>query len=258
MPRMLGKLAAVQHPNAVLLAAYLPEKHLPVPEKVDNYSAITDWGMMRNDTLSDCTIAGAGHMVQAWTKLACGKEVVISDEEIVAAYSSITGYDPSQGSGENNPTDQGAVEVDVLDHWRKEGIGGHKIYAHAVVETESEYQVKLATWLFGAVYAGVELPLSAQDQKLWTVVPGHDSKPGSWGGHAIPLLGYDEHRPTCITWGAPLQMTWSWWRKYADEAHACLSLDWIDQASQAAPNHLKWDELATDLQKRFHQEKTNG
>lgn len=244
--RALGKRAAAHHPDAILLSTYLPETEEPLPAKVDNYSAVLDWGMMANDRVGDCTCASAGHFVQAWTKLSCDKEVVLSDVQVLAAYSAITGYDPKKPD-----TDQGAVEMDVLDHWRKKGIGGHKIEAHAIVETSSEYQVKLAIYLFGGIYAGVELPVSAQTQKVWTVVPGPHSAPGSWGGHAVPVLGYDAHRATCITWGAPLKMTWGWWKKYADEAHAVLSQDWIDQASKVAPNHLDWQRLSDDLAKRF-------
>ena len=242
MNRCLGKLPAVHRPGALMLAKYLPAKPIAVPDSVDNYSAVRDWGMMLNDQLGDCAIAAPGHMVQAWSKLSCDREIVIPDAEIEAAYSAITGYVPGDES-----TDQGSVEADVLDYWKSVGIGGHRIEAHAVVEPDSQYQVKLAIYLFGALYTGVQLPLSAQDQTIWTVVPGRDSEPGSWGGHAVPLLGYDAHKTTCITWGATQDMTWSWWTKYADEAHACLSADWVDQASKIAPNHLKWDDLKADL-----------
>jgi hypothetical protein len=47
-------------------------------------------------------------------------------------------------------------------------------------------------------------------------------------------------------------MTWGFWRKYADEAHAVLSHDWIDKASKLAPNHLDWKRLSDDLAKSFH------
>jgi hypothetical protein len=107
--------------------------------------------------------------------------------------------------------------------------------------------MKLAMYLFGSVYTGVALPLSAQGQEIWSVVHGPTSEAGSWGGHAVPLMGYDAHTATCITWGAPLKMTWSWQKKYMDEAYAVLSMDWIDQASQMAPNHLDWDKLKADL-----------
>lgn len=243
---MLGKRPAVYRPGTLMLAAYLPREHVPVPQTVDNYSAVSDWGMMANDRLGDCAIAAPGHMIQAWTKLSCDRETVVPDEEIVAAYSAITGYNPADPS-----TDQGSVEADVLSYWKDTGIGGHRIDAYARVETSSEYQVRLATYLFGGVYSGLALPETAQEQKVWASVHGAGDAPGSWGGHAVPILGYDAHRATCITWGAPLDMTWSFWRRYADEAYACLSRDWIDEASKMAPNHLDWAKLSADLEKHF-------
>lgn len=251
--RMLGKLPAVYRPGTLMLAAYLPEKRMPIPETVDNHSAVADWNLMLNDRIGDCTCAAAGHMVQAWTKLACGNETVIPDADILAAYQAVSGYNPATGANDN-----GAVEADVLSYWRETGIAGHKIEAYARVETHSEYQVKLAAYLFGGVYTGLALPETAQDQKVWTSVHGAGDEAGSWGGHAVPILGYSAHRATCITWGAPLDMTWSFWRRYADEAYACLSADWVDEASKMAPNHLLWDELKADLEKRFHVVRDEG
>lgn len=245
MNRCLGKLPAVHRPGALMLAAYLPERRMPIPEAVNNSSAVRDWGMMLNDQLGDCTCAAAGHMIQAWTAR-CGSEIILPDSDILKAYEAVGHYRPGHQS-----TDNGAIEADVLDHWTREGIGGHKLAAHAVIETSSEYQMKLAIWLFGAAYTGVALPISAQDQDLWAVVHGSSAEPGSWGGHAIPLLDYDAHSFDCITWGAVKKMTAAWRRKYMDEAYACLSEDWIDKASKMAPNHLDWDSLKSDLEKRF-------
>lgn len=243
--RKLGKLAPVHRPGTLMLAKYLPKAKIVVPEEIDNYSAVGDWGMMRNDELGDCTCAAAGHMVQAWTKLS-GTEVVIPDTSIVEAYSAVTGYTPT-----NPDSDQGAIETDVLEYWKTTGVGGHKIDSYATVEVQSQYQMQLAIYLFGAVYTGVALPNSAQNQEMWSVTNGPDAEPGSWGGHAIPVLGYDAHTLTCITWGAPLKMTWAWQQTYMDEAYACLSLDWINQMSKLAPNHLNWESLVADLKNQF-------
>jgi hypothetical protein len=49
--------------------------------------------MMGNDKVGDCTCAAAGHLVMDWTANT-GKEVVPSSQQIVAAYSAITGYNP--------------------------------------------------------------------------------------------------------------------------------------------------------------------
>jgi hypothetical protein len=241
----LGKLPPVHRPGALMLAAYLPAKHVPVPETVDNYSCLQHLGMMLNDQLGDCTCAGYGHAVQSWTAKN-GHEVVIPDDVILAAYEAVGGYVPGDPA-----TDQGAVEADVLDYAMKTGFGGHTLDSYAVIETHSEYQMKLAMYLFGAVYTGLALPESCQDQTLWAVVNGPAGEPGSLGGHAVPLVGYDAHTATCITWGAPLKMTWAFQRRYMDEAYALLSHDWLDEKSQKAPNLLDWDTLKSDLQKQF-------
>jgi hypothetical protein len=242
---MLGKLAPVHRPGAIQLAAYLPAKRIPVPDTIDNYSCVKNWGMMRNDVAGDCTCAAAGHAIQAWTAMN-GRELVLSDEEIIKAYSAVSGYDPATGANDN-----GAVEADVLHYWMNTGFGGHKLDNYAVIETRSRYQMKLAMFLFGDAYTGIALPLSAQQQSIWTSVHGEDSEAGSWGGHAVPLVGYDENTATCITWGAPLKMTWAFQRRYMDEAYAPLSVDWVDDLSKAAPNHLLWDELKADLETHF-------
>lgn len=243
--RMLGKLAPVHRAGAIQLARYLPEKRIPVPDTLDNYSCVSGWGMMRNDQLGDCTCAAVGHAIQAWTAMN-KREIILSDEAIVDAYSAITGYNPQDPS-----TDQGAVEADVLDYWMNTGFDGHKLDNYAVVEARSRYQMQLAMYLFGDVYTGIALPLSAQDQQVWSSVHGPESDIGSWGGHAVPLLGYDQNTATCITWGAPLKMTWAFQRRYMDEAYAPLSADWVDELSKMAPNGLLWDDLKADLEKHF-------
>ena len=56
-----------------------------------------------------------------------------SDKQVVAAYSAITGYNPSTGANDN-----GAVEIDVLNYWRQTGIAGHKIGAYVALGLDPE------------------------------------------------------------------------------------------------------------------------
>jgi hypothetical protein len=169
--------------------------------------------------------------------------VVLPDSDIIAAYSAATGYDPA-----NSATDRGGVELDVLNFWRKEGIGGHKILAYAATPSRNTKLIRQAIYLFGSVYGGVQLPTSAQNQEVWHVtnLGLGDSAPGSWGGHAIPLVGYDTHAIACITWGAPKWMTDGWWQTYGDEAYAVISEDWSPPAG-LAPNSFNLDQLKSDL-----------
>lgn len=239
--RKLGRLPTRHDPRTLKLASYTAP--LPAIPDMKNWGVVSgDWGMMRNDELGDCTIAAAGHMVLLDTA-ARGTPVRIEDCEIVRAYAAVSGYTPGDPS-----TDNGAVELNVLNYWRQLGIGGHKILGYAAVPLNNRLALRQAIYLFGAVYAGVELPRTAQDQDVWNVDPdgGEDSAPGSWGGHAVPLVGYDTHALACITWGEPKWLTDDWWAKYGSEAYVVISEDWAPPGG-VAPNSFNMDQLKADL-----------
>src|SRR5208337_5436095 len=89
--------------------------------------------------------------------------------------------------------------------------------------------VRQAISLFGGVYIGLSLPLTAQNQPVWDVTDPTDpgAAPGSWGGHCVFVPKYDADSFTCITWGGLQKMTTAFWMEYCDEAHALLSKDWL-------------------------------
>lgn len=248
LSRRLGKLPPKHMPGSLQLAAYLPAERISIPDTLDNHMGISAWGMMANDRLGDCTCAAAGHMTQLWTAKN-GHEAIIPDDEIIAAYSAVSGYDPATGANDN-----GAVETEVLKYWMETGIGGHKLDSFAVIETRSRYQLKLAMYLFGDIYTGIALPQSAQEQDVWSVVHGAEGEPGSWGGHAVPSGKYDANGMEVITWGSTKRMTWAFQHRYMDEAYAPLSVDWVDEVSRMAPNGLLWDQLKADLEKQFRRQ----
>lgn len=213
------------------LASYLDiESLLPArPQHIDYFSAVPDWPMYGNDILGDCTWAAVGHMVQAWTTaLGGGETPTLADIE--RGYWE-TGQPPAATGQAGGPTDDGRVETDVLGYWRTQGIPneGHKIVAYAEVE---RHHVREAAWLFGGVYIGAELPLTAQTQTVWDYVadaPDGENEPGSWGGHAIPIVGFNRHGFTVITWGAPLFMTDAFRLAYVDQVYAIITEEWIAQ-----------------------------
>lgn len=247
MTSCLGRQPARRDPRTLRLARYIaPEVLANVPPMFNWGTAVRDWGMMRNDELGDCTAASVAHIIlahTAWTQPAA--PVRLTDDQVVDLYSATSGYRPS-----NPATDRGAVELDVLNYWRQEGVAGHKINAYAAVSLDNPLLLRAAIWLFGAVYAGVDLPLRAQDQTGpwflddWKLTG--QAKPGSWGGHAVPLIGYDTRAFNCITWGQPQWMTEDWWLAYGSEAYAVVSPDWAPPAG-VAPNHLNINQLMADL-----------
>lgn len=244
MTRRLGKLPPRHDPRTLLFSAYLDPHQLPAPPPARDWThaAAPVWGMMANDRLGDCTCAAAGHLMQAWTANH-GAEFTPTDEQIVAAYSEITGYNANYPD-----TDQGAVELDVLKHWRTTGIAGRKIGAFVKVEPASRTHVEAAINLLGGVYLGAALPQRAQSQTIWDVPDQRTAEdaPGSWGGHAMAALAYSRAGVVFVTWGGLKVATWNWWLTYVDECYGLLDDEWVSGA-MPAPNGFNLDALKVDL-----------
>jgi hypothetical protein len=240
----LGKSAARHDPRTLLLASYLTATLPTAPASFDLTSKVgASWGMMDNDQLGDCTCAAAGHLLMEGKKM-----FTPTDKQIVAAYSAITGYNPTTGANDN-----GAVEIDVLNYWRQSGIAGHKIGAYVALEPANHNHVMDSVYIFGGCYIGMQLPISAQSQvqnhQPWSVPPGGltgDGKPGSWGGHAVPVVAYDVRGVTVVTWGALQVMTWSFWEAYCDESYAILSNDYLT-GKKTTPQGFSMQQLQADL-----------
>ena len=251
MRRCLGRRPARHDERTLRFATYA--KALPPPPDHCDWSILTPkWPMMLNDQLGDCTIAAAGHLIEEWTANAHGGPgQVVADADILAAYSAVSGYTPGKPS-----SDKGAVELDVLKYWRQKGIAGHKISAFAAVAPKNHVHVQQATYLFGGLYLGIALPFAAQALldagRPWDLPNrrrGSDWLPGSWGGHAVPVVAYDQNWLTIITWGAPLKMSWRFHDAYCDEAWAVLGgSDWLNEnADTTAPNGFDLATLQADL-----------
>jgi len=248
----LGKLAARHDPRTLMLASYTTTA-LPAPPPALNAAEKVKgpWGMMDNDQIGDCTCAAAGHLIMEWTATAQSKMATPTDKQIVAAYSAITGYNPTTGANDN-----GAQELDVLNYWRQHGIAGHKITAYMTLEPSNHTHIMDAVWIFGGCYIGVALPKSAQAQtsnkQIWSVPASGtsgDGAPGSWGGHAVPVVAYDSRSLTVVTWGALQTMTWGFWAAYCDEAYAILSSDYLSKkgGQLVAPAGFNLQQLQEDL-----------
>jgi hypothetical protein len=237
----LGKLPVRIDVRTLALARYVDTTKLPAPpQQLDLTAGVPDWPMYANDKIGDCTCAAAGHMIEAWSAAASGHATEITEQAVLNAFDHVKQTDPQTG-------EEGAVELDVLKYWRKSGIGGHKIGAFARVSTVDLQLVRTGAYLFGGLYLGLALPVTAQKQAVWdwTGTLRGPARPGSWGGHAVDVVGYDDQALTIVTWGATKQMTWAFWERYVDEAYCLLSNDFL-QGGQA-PNGFDLEALRADL-----------
>lgn len=230
----LGKLPALNDPRQLQLANYKTAA-LPLPPSSKGWGQkISSWPMFKNDVLGDCTCAAVGHMEQVWTSRNAGLWNPV-DKDVLDLYWA------------TGTQDTGRYINQVLNYWRENGFGSRKskIDAYVGVNPKVTVDVKQAIWLFGGIYVGVNLPVSAQTQKVWSVATGQNGEPGSWGGHAINITAYTSTYLTCITWGQRQTMTWGFFRKYCDEAYAILSPNWF--TNQKAPSGFDYAALQADL-----------
>lgn len=245
----LGKHPPRYDPRTLLFASYLtPALPAPPPTADLTKKVGSSWGMMANDQIGDCTCAAAGHLIMEWTANAGKKMVTPADKQIIAAYSAITGYNPVTGANDN-----GAQEIDVLNYWRQTGIASDKISAYVALEPSNHTHIMDSVYIFEGCYIGLQLPKTAQAQtqnhQPWSVPPGGptgDGKPGSWGGHAVPVVAYDARSVTVVTWGALQTMTWGFWAAYCDEAYAILSTDYLT-GKKTTPAGFNLQQLQEDL-----------
>jgi hypothetical protein len=243
-----GRLAPKRDDRTLLLSRYLtaaPE--LPTaPAECDwtQHIATNAWAMLLNDQLGDCTIAAAAHMTMAWSSNASPSYHVVppTESDVLAAYEAVTGYNPQTGANDN-----GAAELDVLRYWQSTGIAGNQCAAFVQIDPSNLDHVKLACWLFGGVYLGVNMPSSADSQ----FEAGQPWDTTWWpypviGAHAVPALAYDSTGLLVVTWGRTQAMTWRWFQRYCEEAWAVLDPAWL-AANGQTPSGFNMAQLMGDL-----------
>lgn len=247
----LGKKRVRRDRRSMRLETYLKELPPLAPTRDLTEKVGADWGMMLNDQLGDCTIAGLGHFIMACV-INNGKQVTIPNASILKRYSDWCGYVEGQPA-----TDQGGVELDVLNSFRKDGIEDadgkiHKALAHVLVEARNHQHVKACVDMFGGAYFGLEMPSMWQTMDVWKLsYSDGDATPGSWGGHCVVAEAYDDDGLTIITWGMKKRLTWDALDVYGDdknggEVHAILSEDWASK-DNPCPDGFDIDLLQSDL-----------
>jgi hypothetical protein len=241
----LGKLPARFDKRTLKLSNYLGTSLPVAPASQSWLSKISSWPMMANDTVGDCTCAGIGHGVQLWSTYAQTVPLVPTDQQVLDLYSAITGYNPSDSS-----TDRGANLLDVLNYCRNIGFLGNKIYGYVQVNTKIQQQVRLAIYLFGLVYCGVQLPVGVQGKDTWDIPKKQrlvgDWACGSWGGHCVDGVKYDTTGISVISWGKVIPVSWNFFTTYFDEAYAVLSPEFINQKG-LSPDNFNLEQLTEDL-----------
>jgi len=215
----LGKLDAVRSLRLSDLAAYTTHK-LPAPPASVDAPTNVQWGMDSNDSLGDCTIAAVDHLIAAWNADLDEQDPRPADGEIQATYFSLTGGQ-----------DTGLNEQQVLQTWQSTGLFGNKIAAFAPFSTSNIVEMHQAVAFYRGAYLGIQCPQSAQQQfsegKPWTYVPGSPVE----GGHAICAVGYTPTTLLCVSWGALVEVTYTFLAHFLDEAWVAVSHELVEHGN---------------------------
>lgn len=223
----------------------------PVPDSFD-YSTLCPAALaniLANDTLGDCTSAGAGHLIAVFTA-GGGSPVAITADQAIAFYSQSTGYVPGDPS-----TDQGGDEVTVLTSWQQQGYAGtgHKIAGFVQVDASNAELLKACCFYFGGLYFGLELPdtytnpFPSTNGFVWDV-----GTPDPNQGHCIVGIGASSVGVEIDTWGLIGTFTWAAISELCSDANggmvfAVLESEWVSKMSLRSPGALDWATLVADF-----------
>lgn len=245
---LLGRAKSKHDPRTLQLRNYVAITELPVPPAVEMLDNTVTWPMLANDRFNCCTSASAGHMVHHWTA-ANQKGVFLTDDDIIRAHAMLTG---------DRLMDTVSM-LDALNFWRKTGIGNHRVYAYISAGHAGDVKpddLRAVIHMFGSAYIGLDLPQFATSGNplQWPDIPWEipanaspeETAPQLSMGHCVAAVGYDDKLVYVVTWGRLKTMTWEFLERYADEAYAVLSPDWVEQDAKS-PSGFDLDTLARDL-----------
>lgn len=196
-----------------------------------------NWGMLGNDQVGNCTLAGAAHLDMAWNVEVDEHNTIPTTAEDEKEYFSMTGG-----------VDSGLAMTTVTTKWVKKGLFGYKVKAAAPVAL-TQIALKQSIQFYGGAYLGVQLPDSAQSQF-------HQGGPTTWsvvahspidGGHCIIGVGFNPTGMLCVSWGQLLLAEWSWIAKYMDEAYVIVPDQFVE--ANKGPSVLNLAALEADYKK---------
>lgn len=247
----LGRRRPVALGPRLRLSRYLDIALPPGPAAVD-YSAkaasvLAD--IYGNDSLGDCVIAGAYHIVGVETGNA-GALYTATEQQIEHDYSAIGGYVPGDDS-----TDNGCEMQTALNYWMAHGFAnGTKPLGWLAVDATNKAEMMSALYLFEHLYIGAELPdqwvnpFPSGPGFVWDAAGASDPN----NGHAVMACGYGPLGVKIDTWGMLGTMTWAALAAYCvapagGELYVLLTLDQLARGQMRAPNGVAWADLIRDF-----------
>jgi len=267
MDYKFGKLPPVIDHRTIPLRAVLRAELLPeLPLTYDNHEVydVIDNFMFANDQYGDCVKASRAHQTLVFEAFEQGKQIEITDQEVIDEYFKETGG-----------RDSGLILLTSIKDWRNDGwpVGGrnYTIYAFASVDWLDHEEVKQCIHLLGGVNLGMKVYQTDLDQfnanEGWHLTDNNGAFKGRHGIYACKyrdlhngiewtkypeaskIVSYSQDGVWVMTWGRKQFMDWAFFDARIDEAYGIVD------------NRNKWlGDSPVDVQKldAYLQEITEG
>lgn len=217
--RPVGKLGCLPGsiPVGLRELPYYAAGPLPKAPPYVTAPAFGDWGMLANDTLGDCGVAGLEHGFEADATIVADRETFPTADQASAYYLTYTGGQ-----------DSGVVLSSYLAHVRSAGYYGHTVDSYAPVAVHDIPTLHTAIYLYGFVYTGITVTAAMQtafaNHQPWTMATAQGS---ILGGHCVPLIGYDDAYLYAVTWGGVQAISYGAWHNISTESWAVLTGEFV-------------------------------
>ena len=191
---------------------------LPVPTSVSNIAkvyaklGISDptvlFPMDGNDTVGDCTCAGAAHKITEVSGM-LGVKDIPNVSDILSIYYKLTGG-----------PDTGLSLLDILNYWLNNPILGMNLIGYVAIDPKNHNDVMIAQELFGGLYIG----FNVQENAITDFENGTTWTPGTLtgDGHCVVMEDSDKNGVTVLTWGNIQKATWGWNDECVEEIYALI------------------------------------
>jgi len=201
--------------------------------------------MALNDQIGDCTIAGKVHCDEIVATVLGQSYTYPGDQAVSDAYYGLTGG-----------KDTGLDLATVIQAWSSPaGLLGSRIIGAASIDVADYDLLQQALYSFGFLYAGVQLPTTAESQfpGVWhNVATGQPIEGGHCiilnGGETVNLGGKLGALPALdlVTWGDETACTEGWWKNFGDEAWVVVP-EAYQQANHDALQSIDVAQLQADV-----------
>lgn len=239
--RRLGKAPAKSHAKLLMASNFFDDQKTP-PAKTNFWPKRTAFKLRHfgNVQYGDCTRAKQAWGAMRMERLETRQTPKINDEEVIRVYKEMTTrYYGADWINDPGGADTGAFELDALNDWRRKehtfkDTKGRELTIDAFVRVNhfDTKAVKNAIALAGAKGIAVcfNLPLkwAYQENTNWDIPEGQQPigyyLPGSWGGHSMWAIDYDEQGVFLdSTWNEPIgKISWRAFQFYCDEAYIVI------------------------------------